>query len=701
MKRIILLIAALVCMTAFAQSPQLSLENFAPIESQGNFPADLRKAANTPKSDKDYNPLLVSMLNQGRIIYGSEMNQYLDNITEKLLANYPQLQQEVHVYILQSTTVNAYSLRNGTILVTMGMIAQVTNEAELAFVLAHEIAHYSEHHGAADNKKGKERDVVSRYMKHQMYSREQELDADRIGLTRYFKDSPYSYDILDGIFDVLLYSDLPFDEIPFQRSAVEESFYQFPDNYFLKTVSNISDRSNMIDTLLTHPNIERRRTVAKGLVRNLPNDGRKTFVQSEEQFLRLRNVARFACIDWLLVNHQYDMAIYNTYVLRQSFPDNAYLERAWATAWYGASKHKNYGQTSVIAEPYREVEGERQQVNYLMSKLNRQEYSVLALRNAWTALQHHPEDEYLQGSVKDLIADVFVKQKMRYVDFCDYPQGTTLEEIAQAGGDTTKPAVANNKYERIKQQGANTKVLPETKFKTVNYMLADFHSDSLFRAMVNDAVVNADMIAVLDEVSDRHIGNETSLLIMTPTYHTYNKHGKIRSANNDLRHAKQLERIMCHATKRMGITPVTFNMDFTQPETEKYNDFAKLSNWSTDFRRSGGMSMQHHTSEYLDDVASSLGSRKLCYVTVSDAAGRKFFPEKFFLPWLVPVFPYTLPVVFGTLSLRTYDVDVHCLIIDVMDGTVESSTHFSQGEVMRKAYINGFVYRELERYLRR
>ncbi len=700
MKRITLIIIAFFALTTFAQ-PQLSVYNYAPIESQGSFPADLKKAANTPKSDKEYSPLLVSMLNQGRILYGTEMNQYLDNIKEKLLVNHPQLQQEVHVYILQSTIVNAYSLPNGTILVTLGMLAQVTNEAELAFVLAHEIAHYSEHHAEADDKdRGKDRDIVSRYMRYHMHSREHELDADRVGLLSFYKDSPYSYDVIDGIFDVLLYSDLPFDEIPFQRSEVETSFYQFPDNHFLKTVANISDRSNIIDTLLTHPNIERRRSVAKGLVRNFPNDGRGIFVQPEEQFTRLRNVARFACIDRFLINHQYDMAIYNIHVMRQSFPENPYLERAWTTAWYGASKHKNYGQTSTIAKPYREVEGERQQVNYLMSKMNRQEYSVLALRNAWSAMMSHPDDEYLHGVVKDLITDIFVKQKMRYVDFCDYPQGTTLEEIAQSGGDTMRQAASNSKYDRIKQQSSNSKVLPEDKFKTVNYMLADIHSDSLFRAMVNDAVVNAEMLAVLNEVSDKHIGNEKSILVMTPTYHTYDRNGHIKNANNDRRHAEQLQKIICRAVKRMGITPVTFTMDFSQPKTENYNDFVKMCNWSEDFGNSIGLNMRYHTSEFLDDVAAGLGSRKLCYVSVTDAAGRRYFPEKIFLPWLIPIFPYTLPVVVGTLSLGTYDVDVNCLILDIMDGQIESAKHFSQGEVMRKAYINGFVYREVERYLR-
>ena len=699
MKKLFVILLVLCSVTSFAQ-PQLSVNNYAPIESQGNFPADLKKAANTPKSAKEYSPFLVSMLQQGRILYGTEMNQYLDNIKEKLLVNHPQLQQEVHVYILQSTIVNAYSLPNGTILVTLGMLAQVTNEAELAFVLAHEIAHYSEHHSKADNSKSKDKDAVSRYMRYHQFSREQEFAADRVGLLTYYKDSPYSYDILDGLFDVLLYADLPFDEIPFQRSEVETDFYQFPDNYFLKTVANIPDRSNMIDTLLTHPNVEKRRTLANGLVGKFSNEGRKRFVQPEEQFTRLRNVARFACIDRFLINHDYDKAIYNIHVMEQHFPDNAYLGRAKATAFYGTAKHKGSGQTSSYMEPYRDVEGEQQQVNYFLSKMNRNEYAVLALRNAWAALQAAPDDEYLQNIAKDLINDIFVKNKMRFVDFCDYPQGTTLEEIAKTGGDTTRPAATNSKYDRIKQQSVNAKVLPDPKFKTVNYMLVDIHSDSLFKAWVNDAVVNAEMQAVLESVSDAKIGNEKLVLVATPIYHIYDNYHHVKSHSADKRNAEQLQKLMCRALKRQKITPVTLTMDFSKPETEKYNNYVKMRLWNDDFTNAGGLDMRYHTSEYLDDIAAELGSRKLCFVHVTDAPGRGFFGNKLSLPWLVPMFPYSLSVVAAVLSLRQHDVDVNFRVIDVVDGKTEVSSRYSKSEVMRKAYVNGYVYQKVEDYVK-
>lgn len=690
----IILITVMVFLSGAAAQTQPYAGNDILTESQGDFPSDLRKALNTKKSDKAYSRFLVEMLRQGKIVYGTEMNAYLDSIAGRLLVGHPQLQQAVHVYLLQTTAVNAYSMQNGIILVSMGMMAQVTNEAELAFVLAHEIAHYSERHGL-DGDKSQKGDVVSRYMRYHHHSREQEFDADRVGLTTFFKETPYSYDIIDGIFDVLLYSDLPFDELPYKRSEVETDFYRFPDKYYLNTVSNIADRSRLLDTLLTHPSIDKRRTVAKGIVRNFPNDGRRRFVQPEEQFLRLRNAARLSCVELYLVKHQYDKAIYNIFVLRQQNPDNEYLKRAEVTAWYGAAKHKIYSQGSSYMENYRTVEGERQQLNHLLTRMNRNEYAVLALRKAWAAMRENPKDEYFSEVVNDLVADIFVKQKMRYNDFCDYPQGTTLDEIAETGEDTTRH---DSKYDRIKQQ--NRKVLPEERFRTVNYMLADIHSDSLFRAIVNDVVVNAEMKSVLNAVSEGNIGNERSLFVVTPTYHIYDGNGYIADMEKDKRNAERLQRMMCHTIKRMGVTPETFTMDFRKPETWQYNNHVKMSLWYEDFTMGHASGMRQHTSGYIEGIAESLGCGKLCYVRVSDAPGAGFFANKATTPWLIPLFPYTAPVVLGVLCLQPHDVNVDFRVSDIATGQTEVASHYTQSQVMRKAYINGFVYRMIEKYIK-
>ena len=50
-------------------------------------------------------------------------------------------------FVLDTNKVNAYACPGGIIFISKGMLKQIDSEAELAFVLAHEIAHVARHHG--------------------------------------------------------------------------------------------------------------------------------------------------------------------------------------------------------------------------------------------------------------------------------------------------------------------------------------------------------------------------------------------------------------------------------------------------------------------------------------------------------------------------------------------------------------------------
>ena len=50
-------------------------------------------------------------------------------------------------FVLDTNKVNAYACPGGIIIITKGMLKQIDSEAELAFVLAHEISHVARHHG--------------------------------------------------------------------------------------------------------------------------------------------------------------------------------------------------------------------------------------------------------------------------------------------------------------------------------------------------------------------------------------------------------------------------------------------------------------------------------------------------------------------------------------------------------------------------
>lgn len=674
-----------------------SIQTFKPLQSQGEFPSFLNEVLAASPKDNIYNVFLKNLISEGKILYGTELNQYIDHIADQLLAQNPDLREELDIYILEVPEVNAYSLKNGTILINMGMLAQVTNEAELAFVIAHEIAHYSEQHGTLGQKnKSKNKDFVTDYLQTHQYSRDQEFAADRVGLTQYFKNSSYSFDVLDGIFDVLLFANLPFDEIPFDKSEVETEFYSFPENYFLKTVATISDRSTVVDTFLTHPNIEKRRAAVKALSQSFSNENRKKFVQPEAEFYRIRDLARFSCIEYYLIRHQYDRAIYNIHVLQQQFPDNEYLESAMVSAFYGASKHKSEGSISSTYKSYKKVEGEMQQVNYLMSKMNRLEYSLLALRKAWAAREKHPDDPYLNSITKELIQDIFVTQKKTYVDFCDYPQGTKLEDIHE---EEAASNTGESKYDRIKQQTTTGKVLPEAKFKTANYMLVDIHQDSLFKAWVNDAIINSDAIDLLENLSEKHIGDEKQLLIAEPIYQIYDNDSQLQFSKSK-KHALRLQNIIAHSTKKMGVEPNTCNVKpGSQLDTKTYNELSRIRLLCDDINNCEGFGMRYHSAKYIDDLIPSVGN-KMCYVYVSANPYSWFTINKLCLMLYSVACPYTIPITLANCCFMKYDTNVSFCILDISTSQIEKVTTLSKAAPISRAYVDGFVYSQLENYIK-
>jgi predicted Zn-dependent protease len=81
--------------------------------------------------------------------------------------------------VIRSEQINAFALPGGKIAVFTGILAVVRNEDQLATVLAHEIAHVLAHH--ASERVAREQSGVPGLLRRQ-YDREQETEADRIGL---------------------------------------------------------------------------------------------------------------------------------------------------------------------------------------------------------------------------------------------------------------------------------------------------------------------------------------------------------------------------------------------------------------------------------------------------------------------------------------------------------------------------------------
>jgi beta-barrel assembly-enhancing protease len=96
---------------------------------------------------KTANEDLEHRIERSQLLYqNAALDQYLREIVVRLLAIDGSDANTVHIRVIKSAEANAFALSNGSIYLTTGLIAALSDEAELAGVLGHELTHYTNSH---------------------------------------------------------------------------------------------------------------------------------------------------------------------------------------------------------------------------------------------------------------------------------------------------------------------------------------------------------------------------------------------------------------------------------------------------------------------------------------------------------------------------------------------------------------------------
>ncbi len=77
-----------------------------------------------------------------------EITEYINNLGRRLVAAAPDARLDFEFFLVQDSTINAFAMPGGFVGVHTGLILAAQTESELAGVLAHEIAHVTQHHMA-------------------------------------------------------------------------------------------------------------------------------------------------------------------------------------------------------------------------------------------------------------------------------------------------------------------------------------------------------------------------------------------------------------------------------------------------------------------------------------------------------------------------------------------------------------------------
>lgn len=137
----------------------------------------------------------------GGVYQNEAVERAVARVVGRLVAASDEPTRSYRVTILNSPAVNAFALPSGDLYVTRGLLALANDEAELAAVVAHEIAHVTAQHAAARERRAQAAAVADRVLASMVDDREaerlarqntesslarfsqaQELEADEIGV---------------------------------------------------------------------------------------------------------------------------------------------------------------------------------------------------------------------------------------------------------------------------------------------------------------------------------------------------------------------------------------------------------------------------------------------------------------------------------------------------------------------------------------
>lgn len=100
---------------------------------------------------KAAHPLLVAQM--GGLSKNKKLNDYVARVGTRLAGQSQRKAIHYQFFVVDNPIVNAFAMPGGFVYVTTGMLAFLDDEAELAAVLGHEVAHVEERHGVEGMRK--------------------------------------------------------------------------------------------------------------------------------------------------------------------------------------------------------------------------------------------------------------------------------------------------------------------------------------------------------------------------------------------------------------------------------------------------------------------------------------------------------------------------------------------------------------------
>jgi Zn-dependent protease with chaperone function len=689
----------------------------------------------------------------GLVLFNDSLSNYISKVAAVLLKDDTATLKQLHFYAYKSPDPNAFTSATGTILVTVGLLGQLDNEAQLAYILSHEITHYRQHHmlkGYLNREELKANSngtpsflLMSSYYS---YNQEQELEADRLGFELY-KKSPYSIKEALRSFDVLEYSDLPFDDVPFDTLFFNKDYMTIPVGYYLTKVDPIYSDDNYEDRNSTHPNVRKRRMALMTEIENQADSvkdiTRHSFLVSKDEFLRVREMSRYEICRLYLIDRAYPEAIYCSYMMLKRHPNDLYLQKiigrslyelaaynqeAGGQDYYDPYSFSDYnsngsggGRFSILNRDgyyripdYKEYPGQQQQLFHLFHELEPDELTVLALSYNWGIHRTDPSDLFQTSLCDSLFAMLVNNQNLHYSYFSTISPDSAKSELRK---DSIQRALelgesGDSKYSRMDKFRLNDDKERFTKFAFVKMM-----NDSEFVNKFKYYTDHRSSLVHTDDGSDWYHNARThaerkqddadeatygmgigKVIVVNPDYEKYAQKDRRDDPDQDYTLSEEgqanLGAVINTQAKNAGVECVMLNpfmMDSLDGDT--FADLAILNEWF--YER-----LQHGSKDYvttmndqaqIDSVIRKYGTRYVMFTMVESDTYKKIQRPFWFAVSCIAV----IPAVRAFIPRQTVSYDN--VVLDLKTGKVVSIDHQRKKKGKENENTNAFYKKLFEK----
>ncbi|MFT7343674.1 MAG: putative Zn-dependent protease [Lentimonas sp.] len=651
------------------------------------------------------------LLHSGLVTYNDPISNYVSEVADKLLESNPELRAKLRFYILKSNVANALSTDQGIVFFTTGLISQLVNEAQLAYILAHEITHYTEHHVVETFEYKKDNRKINKQIEQlSIYSKEKEYEADVKGIKLYHEVG-YSKSYIEPTFDVLLYSYLPIDEIEFKSDYFNTEQCYIPQENFTTDKFDIKASEDIDDSRSSHPNVKNRKEKAIEASEKYADWGDASNFLGQERFNEIRKLARYERVRTDVLNGQFARALYTIYVLEQENPESYYLKRMKAQSWLGLAQYKISSEYNSTLVDKSDWEGESSGLYYFLKKLSIKELGPLSLRIVEDIRLKFPDKKEIELIQKRLLNELF-NDELKLEDYFSYNFQTGVvkfDESLKAKEDEVdeeKKEEKLSKYDKIKQKRDKSNIDNFDSTKYYLYLLSDIIETDFFKeelaAYEDDKEETEKDEAYINGLSKREKKRELErreslpensgtiegkILIVEPIGSLYKKNG-INHKKSDNFEEKVIGAIG-EGARSIGIDhEVITKRDLKGKSSDEFNDKSILTALLSQAANTEDVVCFPVDYDLLQDIKARYNTTKIMFTSVEHSYTYKF-PTMILASVLFP----PIAIFYGPLPfMKGNSTTISVAVLDLEKGDFENGGRYYYKSTASQANLTSNFY---------